>query len=380
MGEVAYGLRDGFQINTLNPASYTMVDSLTCLFDIGVSLQNTNLSDGKTKQNIGNSGFDYMAMQFRLHPRMGMTLGLLPYSNVGYSFSQGNMDNPDNIYYKNYSGEGGFHQAFVGLGFKVLKNLSVGMNASYLWGDITRQDHVGFADLGKYEIWRINTLSVKDFKWDVGVQYTHLINKKNDVTLGVVFSPKNKLKNEAYLQTQTALGSTDSGYTDSNVETKDLSTTYGLPMSIGTGAAYRYDKKLTVAADYTFQKWSDAVYEGEKAFYDMHKVAVGLEYLPNVVGRSYFSHIKYRIGGYYSTPYYKVKEEKNSKTEEYRASGEYGITAGFALPLPYTRSILSISAQYIKVTGKRVMLDEQYMRLCIGVTFNERWFFKRKVD
>jgi hypothetical protein len=378
MGEVAYGLRDGFQVNTVNPASYTMVDSLTCLFDVGVSLQNTNLSDGTTKQNIGNSGFDYMAMQFRLHPRMGMTLGLLPYSNVGYSFSQGNTVDPENIYYKAYSGEGGFHQAFLGLGFKVFKNLSVGVNTSYLWGDITRQDHVGFADLGKYEIWRINTLSVKDFKLDVGAQYTYSINKKNSITLGAVFSPKNELKNEAYLQTQTALGSTESGYTDSNVETENLTTTYGLPMSIGAGAAYQYDKRLTIAADYTFQKWSDADYGGEKAFYDMHKMAVGLEYLPSVAGRSYFSHIKYRIGGYYSTPYYKVKDSKTA--EYYRASGEYGITAGFALPLPYTRSILSISAQYVKVKGKRVMLDEQYMRLCIGVTFNERWFFKRKVD
>jgi hypothetical protein len=380
MGGVAYGLRDGYQINAINPASYTMVDSLTSLFDVGVSLQNANLSDGKTKQNVGNSGFDYAAMQFRLHPRLGMTLGLLPYSNVGYSFSQRNTDDP--IHYITYSGEGGFHQAFLGLGLKVFKNLSVGMNASYFWGDITRQDHVGFADTGKYEIWRINTLSVKDFKFDVGAQYTQSINKKNDVTLGAVFSPKNKLKNDAYLQTQTALSSSSAsgGYTDSHVETKDLDTTYELPMSIGAGVAYQYDKRLTVAADYTFQKWSDVDYmnEGEKAFYNMHKVAVGLEYLPSFIGRSYFSHIKYRIGGYYSTPYYKVKDPTTE--EYYRASREYGVTAGFALPLPRTRSVLSISAQYVNVTGKRVMLDEKYMRLCIGITFNERWFLKRKVD
>jgi hypothetical protein len=236
---------------------------------------------------------------------------------------------------------------------------------------------VGFADSGKYETWRINTLSVKDFKFDVGAQYTRSIDGKNDITLGAVFSPKNTLKNDSYLQTQTALRS-GSEYGDSNIETEDLNTTYGLPMSIGLGAAYLYDKRWTVAADYTFQKWSDADYMGEKAFYDMHKVAVGLEYLPGFTGRSYFSHIKYRIGGYYSTPYYKVQDQVTK--EYYRASGEYGVTAGVTLPLLRTRSILNISAQYVNVAGKRAMLDEKYMRLCIGITFNERWFFKRKVD
>lgn len=376
MGGVAYGIRDSYQINGVNPASYTMVDSLTFLFDAGLSLQNTNLSDGKTKQNAGNSSFDYVAMQFRLHRKLGMTLGLLPYSNVGYSFSEANTSDAENIHYKTYSGEGGFHQAFLGLGFKVLKNLSVGVNASYFWGDITRQDHTGFADSERYEIWRINSLSVKDFKFDVGFQYTQPINKKNEITIGAVFSPKNKLKNDAYFQTQSALKS-GSDYTDYNVETTDLNTTYGLPMSIGAGVAYQYDKRLTVAGDYTFQKWSDADYEGKKAFYDMHRIAVGLEYLPSLLGRSYLSHIKYRVGGYYSTPYYKVQNEAG---DYYRASREYGITAGFALPLPRTRSVLSVSGQYVNVTGKQVMLDEKTLRLCIGITFNERWFFKRKVD
>ena len=45
MGGIAYGLRNGSQINTANPASYTAIDSLTFLFDGGLSFQNTNLSD-----------------------------------------------------------------------------------------------------------------------------------------------------------------------------------------------------------------------------------------------------------------------------------------------------------------------------------------------
>ena len=41
MGGVGYGFQSGRQINIKNPASYAAMDSLTFLFDIGVSLQNT---------------------------------------------------------------------------------------------------------------------------------------------------------------------------------------------------------------------------------------------------------------------------------------------------------------------------------------------------
>ena len=42
MGGIAYGLRNGLQVNAANPASYTAIDSLTFIFDIGLSLQNAN--------------------------------------------------------------------------------------------------------------------------------------------------------------------------------------------------------------------------------------------------------------------------------------------------------------------------------------------------
>ena len=44
MGGVGLGLRQGNIINTLNPASYSAIDSLTMLFDMGVSGQATQFS------------------------------------------------------------------------------------------------------------------------------------------------------------------------------------------------------------------------------------------------------------------------------------------------------------------------------------------------
>ena len=336
MGGIAFGLRDGAQINPLNPASYTAIDSLTFIFEGGVSLQNMNISGGGVKLNAKNSSFDYLAMQFRLHPRVAMSIGLLPFSNVGYSVSESNEATETSPYStKSLTGEGGLHQLYVGAGVKVLKNLSVGVNASYFWGDITRSLTQLYPNTASaYSYIRQNAVSVSDYKLDFGLQYTQEFNKKHSATIGAVYSPKHKLNNDYTVTTQA-----------SSTVSQDWDATLEVPNTFGVGFTYNYDKRLTVGLDYSLQQWSktkfgiktsdDAVREDFNETYtycDRHKISVGAEYIPNLIGRSYLSHIKYRLGAYYTTPYYKIGGKD--------AAREYGVTAGFGLPVPRSRSIL----------------------------------------
>ena len=377
MGGIAFGLRDGAQINPLNPASYTAIDSLTFIFEGGVSLQNMNISGGGVKLNAKNSSFDYLAMQFRLHPKIAMSIGLLPFSNVGYSVSESNEATETSPYStKSLTGEGGLHQLYVGAGVKVLKNLSVGVNASYFWGDITRPLTQLYPNTASaYSYIRQNAVSVSDYKLDFGLQYTQEFNKKHSATIGAVYSPKHKLNNDYTVTTQA-----------SSTVSQDWDATLEVPNTFGVGFTYNYDKRLTVGLDYSLQQWSktkfgvntsdDAVREDFDETYtycDRHKISVGAEYIPNLIGRSYLSHIKYRLGAYYTTPYYKIGGKD--------AAREYGVTAGFGLPVPRSRSILSISGQFVRVSGQEsTFVNENIFRVSIGLTFNERWFFKRRVE
>ena len=375
MGGIAFGLRDGAQINPLNPASYTAIDSLTFLFEGGVSLQNMNISGSGVKLNAKNSSFDYLAMQFRLHPRIAMSIGLLPFSNVGYSVSDSKVDRGVSQA-RSFTGDGGLHQLYGGIGVKVLKNLSLGVNASYFWGDITRTRTIIYpATSESYSYIQQMGVSISDYKLDFGTQYTLDFNKKHSMTIGAVFSPKHKLNNDYTVTTQVST-------TNSN----NLDATLELPNTFGVGFTYNYDKRLTVGADYSLQQWSktkfgvntsdDAVREDFNETYtycNRHKVSVGAEYIPNLMGRSYLSHIKYRLGAYYTTPYYKIGGKE--------ATREYGVTAGFGLPVPRSRSILSISGQFVRISGQEsAFVNENIFRVSIGLTFNERWFFKRRVE
>lgn len=389
MGGIAFGLRDGAQINPLNPASYTAIDSLTFIFEGGVSLQNMNISGGGVKLNAKNSSFDYLAMQFRLHPKIAMSIGLLPFSNVGYSVSDTQTATDPGTgatadYARNYTGDGGLHQLYAGLGVKVLKNLSVGVNASYFWGDINRTRVVYYPSVsGAYNYNHQSIASVSSYKLDFGAQYTLDIDKKHSVTIGAVYSPELKLGNDYSVTTQMVSNSTGTAV---STTTLNPDATLKVPNTFGVGFTYNYDKRLTVGLDYSLQQWSktkfgvntsdDAVREDFNETYtycDRHKISVGAEYIPNLIGRSYLSHIKYRLGAYYTTPYYKIGGKD--------AAREYGVTAGFGLPVPRSRSILSISGQFVRVSGQEsTFVNENIFRVSIGLTFNERWFFKRRVE
>ena len=380
MGGIAYGLRNGLHINVANPASYSAVDSLTFLFDAGLSLQNTNFKENGIKTNAKNSTVDYIAMQFRLWKRMGMTAGFLPYSIVGYNMSKtATVSNSEDQYgntttqLMSYSGDGGLQQVFVGLGYKVFDNLSIGANFSYLYGEITHTSKLTFSNANAYSSVRADKLEINDYKVDLGLQYTQKFGKKHTVNLGAVYTFGHDLNSTGYNFKETYLSNSSYPMTQT-VDT--IKNAFSLPQTLGFGITYVYNNRLTVGLDYTLQKWEDTKFFNENGkFQDRTKIAFGAEYLPNAVGRNYLKRIRYRAGAYYSDPYTKVDGKEGAR--------EYGVSFGFGLPLEVFqgRSILNISGQYAKVSPKvKGMLEENYLRINIGLTFNDRWFMKWKVE
>ena len=61
---------------------------------------------------------------------------------------------------------------------------------------------------------------------------------------------------------------------------------------------------------------------------------------------------------------------------------EMTVTAGFGIPRVNSwnnRSVLNISFQWTNLSAKNLVTENQF-RVTIGLTFNERWFAKWKVD
>ena len=389
MSGVALGMRGGKLLNMQNPASYSAIDSLTFIFDGGVSLSFASLSQSGKRVNTNNSSLDYLNIAFRAWRNVGMAIGVMPYSSIGYEFSNtetlADIDGlGERTTTTTYNGEGGLHQAYVGIGWQPLKNFSIGANFSYLWGDYTHTTQASFSESSIQSLRRMYKANISNYKLDFGLQYENWLNARNKLVLGATYSLGHELKNTASFMNQRLSSSSVA-----SADTLKARNAFELPHSFGIGLAWQYRNMLTVGFDYTAQLWGRVRYpqlmdDGDVQHYksvsglmnDRHRVALGMEYIPNQMSVRYRDHIRYRAGFSYSTPYTKING--------WDGANEYCVSVGVGLPIMNiysNRSVLNISAQYERVSPKMSgMITENYLRLCIGLTFNERWFMKWKVE
>ena len=143
MNGLGYGFRENDQVNFINPASYSALDSLTFVFDAGISGQLTSFTEKGKKKNARNADLEYVVAGLRLARRLGMSFGLVPFTNIGYNYASTSAVNVDENNAKTtvtstYAGNGGLHQAYLGMGWAPFKGLSLGFNVSYLWGALNR--------------------------------------------------------------------------------------------------------------------------------------------------------------------------------------------------------------------------------------------------
>ena len=365
MGGLGYGLQSNKYINILNPASFTQADTLTMLFEAGFSLQNVNFKEGEKSINAKNASFDYVAIQFRVCKNLGMSVGYLPYSTVGYSFSNtsGKGTNEESI--NSYAGTGGIYQPYAGLGWEPVKGVSLGVMGSYIYGDITHEVGINFTNSTDRS--RSYNVSLRSYKLDFGAQYTTALGKEHNITVGATYSLGHDLNANAKI--------TD--VTSSSSETNSIENSFKLPHTYGVGFVYGYRNEWKFGADYTLQQWSSSSFFGIEKGIDRNKVSVGAEYSPSRLSKNIFKMMSYRAGGYYAGPYTEIKGQKGCE--------EYGVSAGISLPFfnnnnRNSHATLHLSGQFIHMEPKSTgMIAENYLRINLGITFNENWFMKLKV-
>ena len=200
MGGVGIGLRSSKQINPMNPASYSCMDSLTFLFDFGVAGQVSWFYDGVNDRKNLNGNVEYIALQFPITRWLAVSAGILPYSHVGYKFGQAYTE-VDAPYVESFVGSGSVSDAYVGVAVDVWKKrLSVGVNMGYLFGTLSHERNLMFSSssTSAYSVSYYKQLQVHDLKMDFGVQYTHPLDRDASLTIGATYSPGQQLSAKSY--------------------------------------------------------------------------------------------------------------------------------------------------------------------------------------
>ena len=372
MGGVGYAMNSGRQINVMNPASYAAIDSLTFLFDMGANLSFIWSQEGDAKEKSTGGGLDYLTMQFPISKYLGGSVGLLPYSSVGYAFgndiSHGTMEN---------QGSGGINELYLGLSGKI-KGFSIGFNVSYDFGNIVNDV---FANPSSGSTKFEHVMKVRDWNIVLGAQYTQKIGRYDRFVLGATYSPKKTLLGTTWATIQE----TTQESTPTEVARMSLKNHYYTPNSVGAGISYTHERvsRFNVEFDYTWQGWKDCRYSplysidnpevvvfNGMEFNNRSRYAAGAEYVPKLRG-SYMQRAAYRLGAYYTDDYLKIHGN---------GVREYGVTAGVGFPTVEGKTMINLGFEWkMRQAHPQALLKENYFNITLGVNFNEVWFFKRKI-
>lgn len=373
MGGVGVAMSSGRQINVMNPASYAAVDSLTFLWDIGADVSMLWQKEGSAKEYSTGGGLDYITMQFPIWKYMGASIGMLPLSQVGYSFGS-------DVYHgtRENQGSGGINEAYLGLAGGYA-GFNVGFNVSYDFGNIIN-DIYNYPSTTGTPLFE-HVMQIRDWNILIGAQYTARFAKSHKLTLGVTYQPKKSMHGNTYCTLQeTSKDATADTITDGVLKMKNR---YFQPQSVGAGISYTIEKRyrFMVEADMQWQQWSKAKYsaltdkEGKVIFRGMDfadrwRYSFGAEFVPRLRG-NYGQQITYRIGAY-TTRDYIVIDSNHVR--------EYGVSCGLGLPVLEGKTLINIGFEWKnRQATPQKLISENYFNITFGVNFNEVWFWQRKI-
>ncbi len=103
-----------------------------------------------------------------------------------------------------------------------------------------------------------------------------------------------------------------------------------------------------------------------------YRIGLGGEYTPEISSiDSYFKRITYRMGFNYENTPFQINDEQVR---------DFGINFGISLPVSRFSSLDMAFRLGQRGAISNDLIREDYFRVFLGVTFNDKWFQRRKFD
>lgn len=417
-GGTSIGASDSTYINFDNPASYTAIGKYT-VFDIGGRAMFSKISDASASANNNAINLSHFFISFPIKQKhWAMNIGFIPYSSSGYSFSETKSLSGSSDYNVKYQGSGGISRLVFGNAvtlyrglvnrskFKVdtISNrtlrrimrdtmpehsrLSLGVNLSYLFGNLDNQSTAVFPDtLLAFNTRQIRSTRVDGLGVNLGLQYIIKLKKEKVLTLGATYTLGNGIGAREKLFVTSFV--TTTGGVDVPIDTlinqQQKKGKITLPSSYGLGFSLRYKNIWQFGADLRYTNWKSYRYFGQPDNYlaNSYQASVGAQITPDPEGKKIsLRRTAYRVGARYGRSYLNINNT---------AINEWGVSAGVGFLLNpvglYARvfkvpfSSVNISAEYgRRGTTSNNLVREDFVRLSLSFTFCDKWFNKYKYD
>lgn len=409
MGQVSQGIRRQYDINILNPASYSALKQTN--IEAGGMLNNGTLSNKTGKIDVSLSGLSYFNIGTNIHKNgIGLVFGASPFSSIGYTSLSNtpiDIDTLKGILAKTtLNGEGGLNKAFIGVGARITKNFSVGANMNYIFG----QNNSSIVQSVPAQYYLFNWTSerkdyVSGFLFDYGIQ-THFDSiiiktpKYKTVIDSNGFERKKwilkEMKPISFIGGFTVNFQTDLNATqkysfrtltrggidysrDSILTNTENKGTVVLPLSLKYGISLTNNENWTLAADFGTTAWKNySSFNSKSDLQNSWHLNIGGSWLPDIKedSRNYLKRLEYRLG-------YRVEQTNAFINNQSININSYSF--GIGIPIAerdryrkYSR--VNIGLEYLTRGANTDLVNEEYFRFTIGLVFSDRWFIKYKYD
>lgn len=388
MGGIGAAYSSQHSFNFTNPAANASLRYATYAF--GLLNNDLTIDDGTEKQSSTSTSLSYFAFGTPLGKRAGFTVGMQPVSSVGYSLSNQIEDvNGDATEVTLFSGTGGVNRIYGSFGISINKNLSLGIEGDFAFGNIENSISNQRADVflaTKYT----KKSNIRGGSVKVGAQYKKELKKDLVVELGAVL----KLSS-----TYSANGTEDMyslSYSFSGAEiprdtllSGTISGEFKIPLKTIIGAGLGKPNQWYAGVEYEFQEAISAsgyLNDIGAAFaYDSsNRISLGGFYLPKASSiSSYWDRVTYRAGLRFEKTGLLVNG--TSIVGNFTAIDDFGMSFGLGLPMGNRLSNVNLGFEFGKkgATANK-LIQENYFNFRLSLSLNavlgNAWFRKRQID
>ncbi|MFV5684791.1 hypothetical protein ACM55I_05025 [Flavobacterium sp. GB2R13] len=364
--------QDSIHINLENPASFSNLKLTT--FSLGGTYATKSLKSDAGSANTRRTTLDYLAVGLPLG-KFGAGFGLIPYSSVGYKIES--LSAIDGAVNRRLRGNGGLNKVFLGVGYKIAPNFSIGADAHYNFGKIETNslEFITNVPVGTREL---NTADLSGVNFNIGTMYQAKITKKLSLYTSLNYALESTLTSKNTRNISSVRYS--SGFdvlvvdvlADQNEQVK-----LKMPSKISFGAGIGESKKWLIGGMVSYQKTSGQENSYNKAsnvgYGKYGSVSLGGYYIPSYNSfSSYAKRIVYRGG---------IKYEKTGLMINSESINDTGFTLGLGLPITGSFSNINLGFELGKRgTTNANLVQENYANFSVGFSLNDKWFDKRKFN
>jgi hypothetical protein len=365
------GLRlfsDSIHLNLRNPAGYGRLKLTT--YTVGGSHQSTQLKNDQASESSRTTSLDYLAIGIPIG-KLNFGFGLIPFTSVGYKILNVNEETANR-----FTGRGGMNKVFLSAGYAVTDNLSLGVNVDYNFGNIQR-NFTAFQNGIQFGTRQIDRTDLSGFNLNFGLDYQRTLSENLNFYTAATYSPKMGISAKKIRNTATiTLGANGSELITSENNITFPDSDLNLPSKLTLGAGFGASNKWFLGAEYSniqAEDFNPVTLNQDVSYQNASQYRLGGFYIPEYNSlTNYFNRIVYRAG---------IRFEETGLQISNEAINEFGISFGVGLPAGNNFSNANLGIEYgQRGTTNSGLIKENFLKLSISLSLNDKWFVQRKFD